>query len=77
MGTFEQHQLFFGLLYSTTQKVMAHYYILCPFAKGQTKNLKVLRKKNKKPEGFAKEKKSAKFAMQNASQLVAHHSSQI
>jgi hypothetical protein len=40
-----------------------HYYILCPFAKGQTKNLKVLRKKNKKPEGFAKEKKSAKFAM--------------
>jgi hypothetical protein len=77
MGTFEQHQLFFGLLYSTTQKVMAHYYILCPFAKGQTKNLKVLQKKNKKPEGFAKEKKSAKFAMQNASQLVAHHSSQI
>ncbi len=54
-----------------------HYYILCPFAKGQTKNLKVLRKKNKKPKGFAKEKKFAKFAMQNASQLVAHHSSQI
>jgi hypothetical protein len=44
---------------------------------GQTKNLKVLRKKNKKPEGFAKEKKSATFAMQHTSQLVAHHSSQI
>jgi hypothetical protein len=55
----------------------SHYYILCLFAKGQTKNLKVLRKKNKKPEGFAKEKKSAKFAMQNASQLAAHHSLQI
>jgi hypothetical protein len=54
-----------------------HYYILCLFAKGQTKNLKVLRKKNKKPEGFAKEKKSAKFAMHSASQLVAQHSSQI
>jgi hypothetical protein len=36
--------------------VPPHYYILYPFAKGQTKNLKVLRKKNKKPEGFAKEK---------------------
>jgi hypothetical protein len=54
-----------------------HYYILCLFAKGQTKNLKVLRKKNKKPEGFANEKKSAKFAMRSTSQLVAHHSSQI
>jgi hypothetical protein len=54
-----------------------HYYILCPFAKGQTKILKVLRKKNKKLEGFAKEKKSAKFVMRNALQLVAHHSSQI
>jgi len=54
-----------------------HYYILCPFAKGQTKNLKVLRKKNKKLEGFAKEKKSAKFAMQNALQLAAHHPLQI
>jgi hypothetical protein len=54
-----------------------HYCILCLFAKGQTKNLKVLRKKNKKPEGFAKEKKSAKFAMRSASQLVAHHLSQI
>jgi hypothetical protein len=31
-----------------------HYYILCLFAKGQTKNLKGLRRKNKKPEGFAK-----------------------
>jgi hypothetical protein len=50
---------------------------LCLFAKGQTKNLKVLRKKNKKPEGFAKEKKFAKFAMRSASQLVAQHSSQI
>jgi hypothetical protein len=54
-----------------------HYYILCPFAKGQTKNLKVLRKKNKKPKGFAKEKKFAKFVMQNALQLAAHHSLQI
>jgi hypothetical protein len=54
-----------------------HYYILCLFVKGQTKNLKVLRKKNKKREGFAKEKKSAKFAMPSASQLVAHQSSQI
>jgi hypothetical protein len=50
---------------------------LCLFAKGQTKNLKVLRKKNKKRERFAKEKKSAKFAMPSASQLVAHQSSQI
>jgi hypothetical protein len=33
-----------------------HYYILCLFAKGQTKNLKGLRSKNKKPEGFAKQK---------------------
>jgi hypothetical protein len=32
---------------------------------------------NKKPEGFAKQKKSAKFAMRHASQLVVHHSSQI
>jgi hypothetical protein len=48
-----------------------HYYILCLFAKGQTKNLKVLRKKNKKREGFAKEKKSATFAMPSALQLVA------
>jgi hypothetical protein len=32
---------------------------------------------NKKFEGFAKEKKSAKFAMRSASQLVAHQSSQI
>jgi hypothetical protein len=48
-----------------------HYYILCLFAKGQTKNLKVLRKKEKKCEGFAKEKKPATFAMPPASQLVA------
>jgi hypothetical protein len=54
-----------------------HYYILCLFAKGQTKNLKGLRRKNKKPEGFAKQKKSAKFVMRYASQLVVHHSSQI
>ncbi len=54
-----------------------HYYILCLFAKGQTKNLKVLQKKNKKREGFAKEKKSAKFAMPSASQLMADQSSQI
>jgi hypothetical protein len=58
-------------------QVATHYYILCLFTKGQTKNLKVLRKKNKKPEGFAKEKKSAKFAMRSTSQLVAQHSSQI
>jgi hypothetical protein len=50
---------------------------LCLFAKGQTKNLKVLQKKNKKHEGFAKEKKSTKFVMRSASQLVANHSSQI
>jgi hypothetical protein len=66
-----------GLAYLPLRKTPLHYYILCLFAKGQTKNLKVLRKKNKKPEGFAKEKKSAKFAMWNALQLVAHHSSQI
>jgi hypothetical protein len=54
-----------------------HYYILCLFAKGQTKNLKGLRSKNKKPEGFAKQKKSAIFAMQHASQLVVHHPSLI
>ncbi len=47
------------------------------FAKGQTKNLKGLRRKNKKLEGFAKEKKSGKFVMRYASQLVVHHSSQI
>jgi hypothetical protein len=45
--------------------------------KGQTKNQKVLRKKNKKREGFAKEKKPATFAMPSASQLVAQQSSQI
>jgi hypothetical protein len=50
---------------------------LCLLAKGQTKNLKVLRKKNKKREGFAKEKKPAKFAMPSASQLVTQQSSQI
>jgi hypothetical protein len=61
----------------TSHEQHIHYYILCLFAKGQTKNLKVLRKKNKKPEGFAKEKKSTKFAMPSASQLVAHQSSQI
>jgi hypothetical protein len=54
-----------------------HYYILCLFAKGQTKNLKGLRRKNKKPEGFAKQRKIAKFVMRYASQLVVHHSSQI
>ncbi len=35
---------------------MGHYYILCLFAKGQTKNLKGLRSKNKKLEGFTKQK---------------------
>jgi hypothetical protein len=50
---------------------------LCLFAKGQTKNLKVLRKKKKKREGFVKEKKPATFAMPSASQLVAQQSSQI
>jgi hypothetical protein len=50
---------------------------LCLFAKGQTKNLKGLRRKNKKPEGFAKQKTFAKFVMRYASQLVVHHSSQI
>ncbi len=54
-----------------------HYYILCLFAKGQTKNLKGLRNKNKKPERFAKQKQSAIFAMQHASQLVVHHPSLI
>jgi hypothetical protein len=54
-----------------------HYYILCLFAKGQTKNLKVLQKKNKKREGFAKEKKPATFVMPSTSQLVVQQSSQI
>jgi hypothetical protein len=54
-----------------------HYYIFCLFAKGQTKNLKGLRSKNKKPEGFVKQKKSAIFAMQHALQLVVHHPSLI
>jgi hypothetical protein len=36
-----------------------------------------LQKKNKKCEGFAKEKKLAKFAMPSALQLVAQQSSQI
>jgi hypothetical protein len=54
-----------------------HYYILCLFAKGQTKNLKGSRSKNKKPEGFVKQKQSAIFAMQHASQLVVHHPSLI
>jgi hypothetical protein len=61
----------------SASKQTTHNYILCFFAKGQTKNLKVLRKKNKKLERFAKDKKSTTFAMWNASQLVAHHSSQI
>jgi hypothetical protein len=39
--------------------------------------LKVLRKKNKKREGFTKEKKPATFAMPSASQLVVQQSSQI
>jgi hypothetical protein len=39
--------------------------------------MKVLRKKNKKREGFVKEKKSAKFAMPSTSQLVADQSLQI
>ncbi len=50
---------------------------IVPFCEGPNKNLKVLRKKNKKREGFVKEKKFAKFAMPSASQLVAHQSSQI
>jgi hypothetical protein len=32
---------------------------------------------NEKPEGFAKQKQSAIFAMQHASQLVVHHPSLI
>ncbi len=54
-----------------------HYYILCLFAKGQTKNLKGLRSKNKKFEGFAKQKQSTIFTMRHASQLVVHHPSLI
>jgi hypothetical protein len=54
-----------------------HYNILCLFAKGQTKNLKGLRRKNKKPEGFAKQKQLTIFAMWPASQFVLHHPSQI
>jgi hypothetical protein len=54
-----------------------HYYILCLFAKGQTKNLKVLRKKKKIREGFAKGKKPTTFVMPFASQLVGQQSSQI
>jgi hypothetical protein len=57
--------------------IFKHYYILCLFAKGQTKNLKVLRKKKIKCERFAKEKKPAKFAMPSTSQLMAQQSSQI
>jgi hypothetical protein len=30
-----------------TNEITLHYYILCFFAKGQTKNLNVLRKKKK------------------------------
>jgi hypothetical protein len=41
------------------------------------KNLKGLRSKHKKPEGFVKQKQSAIFAMQHASQLVVHHPSLI
>jgi hypothetical protein len=51
---------------------------IVPFCEGPNKKSEGFAKeKKKKPKGFAKEKKSAKFAMQNASQLVAHHSSQI
>jgi hypothetical protein len=39
--------------------------------------MKGLRRKNKKSERFAKQKKSAKFMMRYASQLVVHHSLQI
>jgi hypothetical protein len=45
--------------------------------KGQTKNLKGLQSKNKKPEGFMKQKQSAIFAMQHALQHVVHHPSLI
>jgi len=58
-------------------KNYGHYYILCLFAKVQTKNLKGLRSKNKKPKGFAKQKQFAIFAMRHASQLVVHHPSLI
>jgi len=44
-----------------------HYYILCLFAKG----------KNKKSEGFAKQKQPAIFVMWHASQLVVHQPSLI
>jgi len=50
-------------LQKISKNIHEHYYILCLFAKGQTKNLKGLRSKNKKPEGFAKQKQSAIFAM--------------
>jgi hypothetical protein len=43
-----------------------HYYILRPFAKGQTKNLKGLRRKNNLP-----------YVMRHASHLVVHHPSLI
>jgi hypothetical protein len=64
-------------VHSVSLQAHLHYYILCLFAKGQTKNLKGLQRKNKKPKGFAKPKKSAKFAMRHASQLMVRHSSQI
>jgi hypothetical protein len=50
---------------------------IVPFCEGSNKKSEGFAKEKQKPERFAKEKKSAKLAMQNASQLVAHHSSQI
>jgi len=50
---------------------------IVPFCEGPNKKSEGFAKGKKKLEGFVKEKKFAKFAMQHASQLVAHHSSQI
>ncbi len=58
----------------TIRRTLLH---IVPFCEGPNKKFEGFAKEKKKPKGFAKEKKYAKFAMQNASQLVAHHSSQI
>jgi hypothetical protein len=47
--------------------IYLHYYILCLFCE----------RPNKKPEGFAKQKQPAIFAMRHTSHLVVHHPSLI
>jgi hypothetical protein len=48
-----------------------------PFCEGPNKKSEGFAKEKQKTLRFAKEKKSTKFAMRSASQLVAHQSSQI